>query len=107
MIIRAVHRRIDAVEIGITRQVLGYDAELMMVKIAFRSGSVGALHAHPHRQVTYVVHGRFEATIDGCTSVVEAGDCFFVPPDTVHGVLALEDGVLIDVFAPAREEFLK
>jgi hypothetical protein len=25
----------------------------------------------------------------------------------VHGVLALEDGMLVDVFAPARKDFLK
>ena len=30
-----------------------------------------------------------------------------MPSDAVHGVVALEDGILVDVFNPAREDFLK
>jgi quercetin dioxygenase-like cupin family protein len=91
---------------GVTRQVLGYDDSLMMVRFTFEPGSVGALHHHPHKQVSYVESGRFEATIDGKTTVLQRGDCYFVPPDAVHGVVALEAGSLVDVFAPARQDFL-
>ena len=35
------------------------------------------------------------------------GDCFFVTADRVHGVVAREAGTLIDVFTPAREDFLQ
>lgn len=107
MFTRAADRLIEQVEPGITRQVLGHDDQLMMVRITFRRGAAGALHEHPHRQVTYVESGRFEATVDGQTTVLTAGDCFFVAPHTVHGAVALEDGALIDVFAPARQDFLK
>ncbi|NCB37031.1 MAG: hypothetical protein EOM58_13450 [Clostridia bacterium] len=31
---------------------------------------------------------------------------FLIPPDAVHGVKALEDGMLIDVFSPMRQEFV-
>ena len=55
---------------------------------------------------SYVERGRFEATVDGKTTIVTAGDCFFVAPNVLHGAIALEDGVLIDVFAPARLEFV-
>jgi quercetin dioxygenase-like cupin family protein len=91
---------------GVTRQVLGYDESLMMVRFAFQRGAVGALHHHPHKQVSYVERGRFEATIAGQTPVLERGDCYFVPPEAVHGVVALEEGSLVDVFAPARQDFL-
>jgi quercetin dioxygenase-like cupin family protein len=91
---------------GVTRQVLGYDESLMMVRFTFRPGAVGALHHHPHKQVSYVERGRFEATIAGQTTVLERGDCYFVPPEAVHGVVALEEGSLVDVFAPARQDFL-
>jgi quercetin dioxygenase-like cupin family protein len=106
MFVRAAERPIAQVEPGITRQVLGHDDQLMMVRITFRRGAAGALHEHPHRQVTYVESGRFEATVDGKTTVLSAGDCFFVAPHAVHGAVALEDGALIDVFAPAREDFI-
>jgi quercetin dioxygenase-like cupin family protein len=92
---------------GLQRQVLGYDASIMMVRVRFsEEGAVGALHHHPHRQTTLVESGRFEVEIDGEKQVLEAGDGFYIPPNVVHGVVALEPGVLTDVFTPAREDFL-
>ena len=91
---------------GISRQILGYDAQLMMVRVRFEPGSVGAMHHHPHRQATYVESGSFRVEMDGRVRVLQAGDAFFAPPDVAHGVVALEAGVLVDVFAPAREDFL-
>ena len=91
---------------GVSRRVLGHDDQLMMIQVRFEKGGVGSLHRHPHRQVSYVAAGKFSATIGGEERVLNAGDSFFVPPDTEHGVVALEAGVLIDVFAPAREDFL-
>jgi quercetin dioxygenase-like cupin family protein len=106
MIVKAENANVQQVEPGIARQVLGHDDHLMMVRVTLSKGAVAALHAHPHRQVTYVERGTFQATVDGATAVVGPGDCYFVQPDAQHGVVALEDGVLIDVFSPAREEFV-
>jgi len=92
---------------GVTRKILGFDEALMLVCVRFEPGSVGALHHHPHRQVTYVAAGRFEIEIDGVKRTLETGDSFFVAPELVHGARALEAGTLVDVFAPARQDFLK
>ena len=73
---------------------------------ALKKNAVGALHHHPHRQVSYVESGRFEVTINGEKKMLKQGDCFFVAPEAMHGVVALEDGILVDVFTPAREDFL-
>lgn len=91
---------------GIERKILGYDDALMMVCVRFEKGSVGALHYHVHRQISYVESGVFEVTINGEKRVLQKGDCFFVQPDLVHGVVALEQGTLIDIFSPCREDFL-
>lgn len=106
MFIRGNEAPVETVDCGMTRQVLGHDDELMMVRVTFAKGARGAMHTHPHRQVTYVVRGRFEATVSGTTTVVGAGDSFFVPPGALHGAVALEEGTLIDVFAPARTDFV-
>ena len=37
---------------------------------------------------------------------MEVGDSFLVPTNTLHGAVALSEGVLIDVFTPLREDFL-
>ena len=88
------------------RKVLGYDEHVMMVCFRFEKGAVGSLHHHPHRQVSYVELGSFEVTIDGNTEILKTGDCYFVAPNLVHGVTALEAGMLVDVFVPYREDFL-
>jgi quercetin dioxygenase-like cupin family protein len=92
---------------GVERKILGYDRELMMVQVKFRKGSIGYLHIHPHRQVTYIVSGSFDVTIGSEKKRQKAGDCYFIPPQVEHGVVALEDSTLIDVFSPAREDFLR
>ncbi|MFL9845496.1 cupin domain-containing protein [Flavobacterium rhizosphaerae] len=91
---------------GVKRQITGYNNGLMMVKVAFETGAVGALHSHPHTQASYVASGSFEAEIDGKKQVLNAGDCFFVQPNLIHGVVCLTAGVLIDVFNPHREDFI-
>jgi len=90
----------------VERKILGYDDEVMMVAVKFAEGAVGAPHHHIHRQISYVASGRFEVTINDVKKILEKGDCFFVAPDLVHGVVALEEGILVDVFTPARQDFL-
>lgn len=96
----------DVTAEGVRRQVLGHGTELMVVRVEFKAGAIGALHQHPHRQATYVVEGRFDVTVGGETSRLVAGDCFYAAADVVHGVKALDDGALIDVFTPVRKDFL-
>lgn len=91
---------------GIRRRVLVHTQEMMMVEVAFEAGAVGAAHAHPHLQSCYVAEGRFSVTIDGVTAELDAGGSFIVPSNLVHGVTALAPGRLIDVFTPARTDFL-
>lgn len=91
---------------GVSRQILGYDEDLMMVKITFEQGAVGALHTHPHTQSTYVASGVFEVEVAGERKVLRSGDGFYVAPDASHGVVCLEAGTLIDTFSPHRDDFL-
>jgi quercetin dioxygenase-like cupin family protein len=97
----------ETVDNGVERKILGYDDHLMMVVVRFEKGAIGSLHHHVHRQISYVETGRFEVTIDGRKKILEQGDTFFVAPDLVHGVVALEKGSLVDIFTPARMDFLK
>lgn len=91
---------------GVRRRMLGHDGDLMMVEVAFEKGAEGAMHSHPHIQVSYVAAGAFEMTIGTRTTVLKAGDSYYVPPDVTHGCKALEPGVLIDAFNPHRADFL-
>lgn len=91
---------------GITRQILGYGPEIMIVRVWFEKGAVGQVHSHRHSQSTYVESGSFEVFIDGHKQVLGAGDSFYIAPHLDHGAVCLEQGVLIDTFSPVREDFL-
>lgn len=91
---------------GIKRQVYGYDETIMLVKVQFEADAVGELHSHFHAQVTYVESGIFKMTIDNEEKIIRKGDGYYVPPHVVHGCVCIEPGMLIDVFAPLREDFL-
>ncbi|CAM4152165.1 cupin domain-containing protein [Vibrio agarivorans] len=91
---------------GISRKVLAHNDNMMAVEVHFESGAVGAMHSHPHEQLTYVLSGKFEFTIGEETKVVEAGDTMYKEPNIEHGCVCLEAGVLIDNFTPMRKDFI-
>ena len=92
---------------GVTRKILASGGDMMTVQFAFEKGAVGTPHTHVHEQVGYVIQGRFELTLGDDKTVIEVGDTYYVPSNVVHGVVALEDGVLLDVFTPQRQDFLE
>lgn len=91
---------------GIRRKVMAYGDQLMAVYVEFAKGAVGALHHHPHLQITYIQSGSFDVTIGGVTTRQKGGDFYYIPADVVHGVVALEESVLVDFFTPMREDFV-
>ncbi|MCD4711344.1 MAG: cupin domain-containing protein [Bacteroidales bacterium] len=91
---------------GLSRKILGRDNQIMMVKVRFEPGAIGALHQHFHTQTTYCAKGKFEFTIGEEKQIINYGDGVYVPPNLQHSVVCLEEGILIDVFSPVREDFL-
>lgn len=96
----------DKVGEGVQRQIMAYDDTIMLVNVEFKKGGVGTMHKHYHAQVTQVISGSFEVTIGDETKILNGGDAFYIPPNVMHGAICLEDGVLIDVFSPIREDFM-
>ena len=92
---------------GVERQIMGYDGQLMMVKVKFETGAIGTAHAHYHSQSTYVASGIFEVTIGDQKRTIKAGDGYYVEPDVIHGCVCIQEGVLIDTFSPMREDFIR
>lgn len=91
---------------GVKRKVMTYDANLMMVKVAFETGGIGAVHQHVHTQMSYVENGAFAISIADETKILRAGDAYYIPPNAWHGAVCLEAGVLVDVFTPMRADFV-
>ena len=49
----------------------------------------------------------FTFTIDGVTKTVTPGDTMLKTDGVVHGCTCLEAGILLDIFTPMREDFVK
>ena len=92
---------------GVMRKVLAYSDSMMCVEHYFETGAVGALHSHPHAQITYVTEGRFRFTIGDEVREVSKGDTLYKQGGVKHGCECLQMGVLVDFFTPMREDFLK
>lgn len=96
----------ENVEKGVKRKVMAHDGNLMAVEVHFEKNALGKVHSHYHEQVSYIVEGSFELEINGVKKLVSKGDTFYVKSNLPHGVLALEDSIILDVFTPQREDFL-
>ena len=92
---------------GVVRKVLAYSENLMSVELHFDKGAVGAPHSHPHEQIGYIISGSLLYKEDGQEDkVLAAGDTYYVAPDVVHGIVALEETKLLDIFTPMRKDFV-
>jgi quercetin dioxygenase-like cupin family protein len=94
-------------EKGLKRRVLAYNDKLFLVEHEMSKGWVGTVHSHPHEQVVYVVHGHLKITCQEKTADVRTGDAFVVRGGVQHGASAVEDSLVIDVFTPCREDYIR
>ena len=94
-------------ESGVRRRILQAQGRLMLMEVRFAAGAAGYEHSHVHEQISYCVAGRFEYSLDGSTLLLSEGESVYVPSNARHGAKALEQGALIDVFTPVREDLLR
>lgn len=95
-------------EPGVRRCILNANGSLMMMEVHFTKGAEGYQHQHPHQQMSYCLRGSFTFMIDNEQTTVTQGQSINIPPNALHGVIALEeDSALLDVFTPIREDLLK
>lgn len=63
-----------------------------------------AEHCHPHEQAACIVSGKVRMTVDGAVRELGPGDGYLVAPNLKHHIEALEDTLLVDSFAPKRDD---
>jgi quercetin dioxygenase-like cupin family protein len=80
--------------------------DLMVTHLTFEAGAVGTLHAHAHEQMTVVLRGEMEFTLGEERTVLKAGDVIDIPGNVIHGVVALTEVELLDIFTPVRTDLV-
>ena len=101
-----LHGDWEAAGEGVTRCLVELGAQIMAVRVRFELGAIGALHQHPHEQLTVVSSGRFRFQLVDTERIVETGDTVYIPSNVIHGVVTLQAGELLDIFTPLRLDML-
>jgi quercetin dioxygenase-like cupin family protein len=92
---------------GIARQMV-VGEKMMACRFRFAPLLVTPEHSHPHEQISLVVEGRVRFFVEGKERIAVPGDVLHFPSNTWHGATMMdEEVVLIDIFTPIREDFLK
>lgn len=98
---------VQQLEEGIERQMV-IGERLMMCRLRIAPHIVTPAHDHPHEQMTIVERGSVMFTIGENQQLAKAGDVLHFPSGTWHGATMLdEEVILVDIFSPIREDFLK
>lgn len=97
---------VEPLSASIGRQVL-HTESLTLARITLAAGAHVPRHDHESEQIANVLEGRVRFTIGDEVQVVAAGESVSVPSFAPHEVEALEDSVVLDVFSPARADWLR
>ncbi len=62
-------------------------------------------HSHPHEQLSSLLSGEFDMTVDGETRRMTAGTVAVINSNIVHSGRAVTDCRFVDVFHPVREDY--
>lgn len=78
---------------------------MSLAYVDLKQGAVLPVHQHVHEQMTNVLEGELEFTVNGENRICRAGDIVVLPSNVPHGVRAITACRLIDVFQPVREDY--
>ncbi len=87
---------------GIIMTELGSGRKLNAMHWSTPRDTAAPPHEHPEEQIGYVIKGKIEVTIGGESSVLQAGDCYFIAGNVPHHFRLIEDSEVIDIFSPPR-----
>ena len=91
---------------GDTRRVVSGD-KLMMFRNFLPKGSVPPRHRHESEQIAYIVSGAVKFWLGEEERIMRADELAVVPSNVEHGAEAVEDSVILAIFTPIREEWLR
>ena len=92
---------------GVVRQMIHGD-RLMICRLTIAPGVVTTPHDHVHEQMTIVEKGRVRFVLGTEEKTFGPGDVILLPSRLWHGATMMdEEVILIDIFSPIREDFLR
>lgn len=92
---------------GVRLKTLVHGALTHLTEVKLRKGSVVPEHQHPQEQTGYLISGSLRFFSGTDERVARPGDSWILPGGFPHGAEALEDTVVVEVFSPVREDYLR
>ena len=90
---------------GLDRRAIYLD-KLMLTFVDFEPGIGLPRHSHPHEQITLVIEGRIEFTLDEETRILNTGQGVTVASNVPHSARSLDGPArVVDAWHPVREEY--
>ena len=93
---------------GVTARLLGDGRNMTALYSTWEAQAKAPEHIHPHEQMGVCLQGQVIFTINGEDHTVKAGEFYHIPGSVPHAERndTLEPAVLVDFFAPVREDLL-
>jgi quercetin dioxygenase-like cupin family protein len=89
----------------LTRQMLSTDKQTIAI-VRLKKGCVVPEHHHEPEQVTSILEGALEFTIDNRKIVLRKGETMVIPSNIPHAAVALEDTLDLDIFSSVRWDWV-
>ena len=94
----------EKISVGVERRVI-WGERGTLARFAFRRGTHVSRHSHQSEQHTCVLEGALRVALAGREITLRAGEVLVIPGGVEHEVWMLEDSVVLDFFAPPRDDW--
>jgi quercetin dioxygenase-like cupin family protein len=89
-----------------TRRVV-HTENLTIARLEIAKDAVVPEHSHSNEQVATVERGALRFVIGGTDVILGAGQSLAIPSNVPHSVVALENTIVVDVFSPRRDDWIR
>jgi quercetin dioxygenase-like cupin family protein len=103
---RWLEEPVEEMSPSIGRQTL-HTETMTLARVLMRRGAYVPRHAHANEQIMNVLEGRIRFGLGDEERILEGGESLALPANVPHDAEALEDSVVLDVFSPVREDWLR
>jgi len=91
---------------SLTRQVF-HTENMTIARLTLCKHAIVPPHSHMNEQLSIVESGALKWVLGSEERIVRTGEMLQIPPGVTHSAEALEDTVALDLFAPAREDWIR
>ena len=99
---------LDQIAPGIRRFIFTLN-QVMSIYFEIDPGVLVGQHSHPHEQMGMLIKGKMKWRIQGKETILKAPALYRIPSQEPHEaqILGEEPAIVLDIFSPIREDFLK